>query len=233
MIEDLVKLVAFGYVGLEAEKRLREKNEEKEKKRNAAIQRLKNIIFIVYDGKAPYIAAQNISEYIHTSKPEYQVAVMSSEEFCGEYLEAREKLGKDFPKTIVIGHHNFTKNQMGRVDLQYDNHGLKIGNKDGLYVLRACRSDLSPGRKGREAFAAYYDSEISKVNKEMLEKYEVPLTFGLRDETRKSQYDLLWLEFISYLDRMFLSDEFNRNFEIVNASPDGRIRARWRSPPQE
>lgn len=233
MIEDLVKLAAFGCVGLEIEKRLKETNEEKEKERNAAIQRLKNLIIIVYDGKAPYVAAQNISEYIHASEPDYQIAVISSEEYCREYHGSIDKLGKNYPKRIVIGHHEFTKDQMGRVDLEYDNHGLKIGMKDGLYVLRACRSDLGFGRKSREAFASYYGSEISRFNKEVLEKYGVPTAFGLRDETRKSQYDLLWLEFLPYLYGMFLADEFDRKFEIVNITSEGGMRVRMREPLHE
>ena len=91
MIEDLVKLAAFGCVGLEIEKRLKEKNEEKEKERNAAIQRLKNLIIIVYDGKAPYVAAQNISEYIHASEPDYQIAVISSEQMLMYGKEASNR----------------------------------------------------------------------------------------------------------------------------------------------
>lgn len=233
MIEDLVKLAAFGYVGLEAEKRLKERSEEKEKKRSEAIQRLKNLIIIVYDGKAPYIAAQNISKYIHASAPDYQIAVMDAEEYCREYLESINKLEGNYPKRIVIGHHEFAKNQMKRVDLRYDKQGMKIGLKDGLYVLRACRSDLGSGRKGREVFSVYYDSEISRFNKEVLEKYEVPMTFGLRNETRKSQYDLLWLEFIPYLHRMFLSDEIDRTFEVVDTTPEGGIRVRMRNPSHE
>ncbi|NCE65547.1 hypothetical protein D1159_13395 [Pseudoflavonifractor sp. 524-17] len=226
MIEDFVKILALGYFGLEVEKKLGEKRKRQEKEWKEVLQKLKSIVFIVYDGKAPYDAAQNISKYIYASEPSYQIAVMDSEEFCREYLEPMKKLGKNFPRTIIVGHHEFAKRQTERVDLIYDSHGLKIGRKDGLYVLRACRSDLGYGRKGREAFAAYYDSEISKFDKEVLEKYGVPMTFGLRDETRKSQYDLLWLEFIPYLHGMFLSDKI----EVVGTTPEGELRMRVRNP---
>ena len=68
-----------------------------------------------------------------------------------------------------------------------------MGVKNRRYVLRACRSDLSPGKKGRKEFAVYYNQEMLNY-REPAEKYGVPMTFGYRSETRESQYDLLWLK---------------------------------------
>lgn len=82
---------------------------------------------------------------------------------------------------------------MARVSLRFDGYGLKMGVKDGWYVLRARRADLSPGKKGRKAFAAYYNQEMLGY-RDLAERYGVPMTFGARGETRESQYDLLWLK---------------------------------------
>ena len=82
---------------------------------------------------------------------------------------------------------------MARVPLCSNEYGLKMGVKNRRYVLRACRSDLSPGKKGRKEFAAYYNQEMLNY-RDLAEKYGVPMTFGYRSETRESQYDLLWLK---------------------------------------
>ena len=76
---------------------------------------------------------------------------------------------------------------------------MKLGTKGRRYALRARRSDLSSGKKGRKEFAAYYNQEMSS-HRELAEKYGVPTTFGFRSETHESQYDLLWLEHILYLE---------------------------------
>ena len=100
---------------------------------------------------------------------------------------------EEYCQWIIIGHHDFTKEQMAHVPLCSDEYGLKMGMKDRRYVLRARRSDLGPGKKGRKEFAAYYNQEMLNY-RELAEKYGVPMTFGYRSETRESQYDLLWLK---------------------------------------
>ena len=100
---------------------------------------------------------------------------------------------EEYCQWVIIGHHDFTKDQMARVPLCSNEYGLKMGVKNRRYVLRACRSDLSPGKKGRKEFAAYYNQEMLNY-RDLAEKYGVPMTFGYRSETRESQYDLLWLK---------------------------------------
>jgi len=185
MIEELSKMIAYGYLGLELEKR----RSEQEAALAKAIERLRKCAIIVYDGKAPYAAAQNLAKYMREKG--YKATVCDREQF--RPLENEPGLVQ--VRVIIIGHHDFTKEQMETVDLKFDQYGLKIGMKNRRYVLRACRSDLPYGKKGRKEFAAYYDREVS-CYKEWAEKYGVPLTFGSRGETRESQYDLLCLKCI-------------------------------------
>lgn len=184
MIEDLAKAMIYGYVGSEMGKRM----DQRKQKQAEAIQQLKNFAFVVYDGKAPYTAAQNLAKYLEDEG--YESAAIDKELYHSR-LEGTPVT--EYSRLIIIGHHDFTKEQMSHVPLYSDHHGLKIGRKDRRYVLRACRSDLSRGKQGRKELAAYYDQEMPN-HRELAEKYGVPLTFGLRSETRESQYDLLWLE---------------------------------------
>ncbi len=204
MIEELSKMIAYGYLGLELEKR----RSEKESALTKAIERLRKCAVIVYDGKAPYAAAQNLAKYMRETG--YEAEVRDREQFRS--LEGRPGLA--YAMVIIIGHHDFTKEQMETVDLKFDQYGLKIGVKGQRYVLRACRSDLAYGKKGRKEFAAYYDREVS-CYKKWAEKYGVPLTFGSRGETRESQYDLLCLKCILSLE---LEREMNQIFGGVKVS---------------
>ena len=195
MIEDLTKILAYGYVGLELEKRKKEVAASQAKN----IEELKKYVIIVYDGKAPYVAAQNLAKYMEDEG--YKTDVRNREQFRS--LEG--KPGLAYPRVIVVGHHDFAKEQMETVDLKFDHYGLKFGVKDRRYVLRASRSDLSFGKKGRKEFAAYYDREMASYQ-ELAQKYGVPTTFGQRSETRESQYDLLWLICVLQLQSEMMSE---------------------------
>ncbi len=189
MIEELSKMIAYGYLGLKMDKHM----SEKAAARTKAIEELRRQVVIVYDGKAPYAAAQNLAKYMREKG--YKATVCDREQF----RPLENEPGLAYVRVIIIGHHDFTKEQMETVDLKFDQYGLKIGVKGQRYVLRACRSDLAYGKKGRKEFATYYDREVS-CYKEWAEKYGVPLTFGSRGETRESQYDLLCLKCILSLE---------------------------------
>ena len=53
------------------------------------------------------------------------------------------------------------------------------------------------------------------ANRELAEKYGVPTTFGLRSETRESQYDLLWLECVLRLQEEVLSEQLSELFRDI------------------
>lgn len=194
MFEDLVKIAALGYVGSKMSQEMSKRTDERKREQAEAIQQLKNFAFVVYDGKASYIAAQNLVKYLKDKG--YDSAAVDPELYHSR-LERPPIM--EHSRMIIIGHHDFTKEQMTTVDLQSDQYGLKFGAKGRRCVLSACRSDLSRGKKGRKEFAAYYNQEMSG-HRELAEKYGVPTTFGFRDETRESQYDLLWLECVLYLE---------------------------------
>lgn len=194
MFEDLVKIAALGYVGSKMSQEMSKRTDERKREQAEAIQQLKNFAFVVYDGKAPYTAAQNLVKYLEDKR--YESAAIDPELYHSR-LEGTPV--EKYSRIIVIGHHDFTKEQMSTADLLFDQYGLKLGTKGRWYVLRARRSDLSPGKKGRKEFAAYYNQEMSG-HRELAEKYGVPTTFGFRSETRESQYDLLWLECILYME---------------------------------
>ena len=194
MFEDLVKMAAFGYVGSKMSQEMSKRMDERKKEQAETLQQLKNFAFVVYDGKAPYTAAQNLVKYL--TDEGYESATVDPELYHSR-LERPPIM--EHSRIIIIGHHDFTKEQMTTVDLQSDQYGLKFGATGRRYVLRARRSDLRSGKKGRKEFAAYYNQEMSG-HRELAEKYGVPTTFGFRDETRESQYDLLWLECVLYLE---------------------------------
>lgn len=194
MLGDLAKLLVYGYVGSEMGKEVKKRMDERKKEQAEAIQELKNFAFVVYDGKAPYTAAQNLVKYL--TDEGYESAAVDPELYHSR-LERPPIM--EHSRIIIIGHHDFTKEQMTTVDLQSDQYGLKFGATGRRYVLRARRSDLRSGKKGRKEYAAYYNQEMSG-HRELAEKYGVPTTFGSRDETRESQYDLLWLKCVLYLE---------------------------------
>ena len=194
MFEDLVKIAALGYVGSKMSQEMSKRTDERKREQAEAIQQLKNFAFVVYDGKAPYTDAQNLVKYLKDKG--YDSAAVDPELY---HSRLEQPPIMEYSRIIIIGHHDFTKEQMTTVDLQSDQYGLKFGAKGRRCVLRACRSDLGRGKKGRKEFAAYYDQEMSG-HRELAEKYGVPTTFGFRDETRESQYDLLWLKCVLYLE---------------------------------
>ena len=194
MFEDLVKIAALGYVGSKMSQEMSKRTDERKREQAEAIQQLKNFAFVVYDGKAPYTDAQNLVKYLKDKG--YDSAAVDPELY---HSRLEQPPIMEYSRIIIIGHHDFTKEQMTTVDLQSDQYGLKFGAKGRRCVLRACRSDLSRGKKGRKEFASYYNQEMSG-HRELAEKYGVPTTFGSRDETRESQYDLLWLKCVLYLE---------------------------------
>lgn len=199
MIEDFTKILAYGYAGMELEKHRKEAKASLVREMEELKEKLKKCVIIVYDGKAPYVAAQNLAKYMKNQG--YETNVIDREQFRS--LEGRPSLA--YPRVIVIGHHDFAKEQLETVDLKFDNYGLKFGVKDSRYVLLASKSDLGFGKKGRKEFAAYYDREISSF-KELAEKYGVPAAFGQRSETRESQYDLLWLICVLHLQHEMIHE---------------------------
>ena len=209
MLEDLVKIAAFGYVGSKMSQEMSKRMDERKKEQAETLQQLKNFAFVVYDGKAPYTAAQNLVKYL-TDEGHESAAV--DPELYHSRLERPPIM--EHSRIIIIGHHDFTKAQMASVDLKSDHCGLKIGVKGRRYVLRARRSDLGRGKQGRREFAAHYDQEMS-ANRELAEKYGVPTTFGLRSETRESQYDLLWLECVLRLQEEVLSEQLSELFRDI------------------
>lgn len=206
MFEDLVKIAAFGYVGSKMSQEMSKRMDERKREQAEALQQLKNFAFVVYDGKAPYTAAQNLVKYL--TDEGYESAAVDPELYHSR-LERPPIM--EHSRIIIIGHHDFTKEQMTTVDLQSDQYGLKFGATGRRYVLRARRSDLSSGKKGRKEFAAYYNQEMSG-HRELAEKYGVPTTFGFRSETRESQYDLLWLKCVLYLEMSIDSERIAAQF---------------------
>ena len=206
MLGDLAKLLVYGYVGSEMGKEVKKRMDERKKEQAEAIQELKNFACVIYDGKAPFTAAQNLAKYL---KDKGYVSVAIDPELYRSRLEGT--LVEEYSRVIIIGHHDFTKEQMTTVDLQSDQYGLKFGATGRRYVLRARRSDLSPGKKGRKEFVAYYNQEMSG-HRELAEKYGVPTTFGFRSETRESQYDLLWLKCVLYLEMSIDSERIAAQF---------------------
>ena len=145
----------------------------------------KPVVTIFYDGKAPYTAAFNLCRHIQS------MGIEAKLKDVGDYDEG-------YPgKVIIIGHHNLTKKQLAEVGVLYNSYGLMLGYTQDKCVLRVSRSSLGKGKKGREKFEEYYNTRILSY-KELAATYNVPMQFGSRDETRKSQYDLMWLVFATH-----------------------------------
>lgn len=142
-------------------------------------------VIIVYDGKAPLGAALNLCR--HLISMGIHAPVIKAEDY-----------EVDLPGSIiVIGHHDFSKRLIAQLGKRYNNYGMAYGYSNNLCVLTASRSALGRGKKGRKYFAEHYDTRIS-THYEMATALEIPRSFGYRDKTRESQYDLLLLEFIRY-----------------------------------
>lgn len=148
-------------------------------------------VTVFCDGKAPYEAASNLCGYIRSIG--IDAALKDADDFYEGYPG----------KVIIIGHHDLTKRQLAAADILNDSYGMMFGHAQDRYVLRASRSALGKGKKGRVKFEEYYNTEIRSYI-ELAEKYNVPLRFGSRDKTRKSQYDLMWLVFAAHWLRGFL-----------------------------
>lgn len=165
---------------------------------NEQHEKAQNSITIVYDGKAPYNASGHLYDYIKALG--YPVKLMDTD----KYKEGGMAIS--YGKVIIVGHHSLAKEQLQCIGvLQYDVCGMKFGFCGNRCVLIASRSALGRGKKGREQFSEFYDNRIT-FHKELANEYSTPLQFGLRDETRESQYDLLWLEFVKRGLPDFLSD---------------------------
>lgn len=161
------------------------------------------VVTIFYDGKAPYTAAFNLCRHIQS------IGVEAKLKAADDYYDC-------YPgKVIIIGHHDLTKKQLAEVGVLHNSYGLMLGRTQGKCVLRASRSSLGRGKKGRKKFEEYYNTRIL-IHKELAGRYNVPMQFGSRDETRKSQYDLMWLEFAAHWLHGFLgeTDEHEREAGI-------------------
>lgn len=151
------------------------------------------VVTVFYDGKAPYTAAFDLCRYIQSLGVEAR-------------LKAADDYYEGYPgKVIIIGHHDLTKKQLAAVGVSYHSYGMMLGRTQGKCVLRASRSSLGRGKKGRKEFEEYYNTRIL-IYKELAGRYHVPMRFGSRDETRKSQYDLMWLEFATHWLHGFLEE---------------------------
>lgn len=71
---------------------------------------------------------------------------------------------------------------------------MMFGYAQDVCVLRASKSALGKGKKGRAQFETYYNTRIL-AHRELADSYTVPLRFDSKDRSRRPQYSLLWLEF--------------------------------------
>lgn len=159
-------------------------------------------ITVFYDGESPREAARDLMTYIKSLG--YKVEIRNADNYYECYPG----------KVIIVGHHSLAREQLDSVSLKYDNYGMKYGFTNNKCVLRASRSSLGPGKIGRKVFEGHYNSSILRHH-ELAVKYNVPMSFGARNKTRESQYDLLWLEFISLGLSEFLKNVENADDDIV------------------
>lgn len=136
-------------------------------------------IIIVYEGKSPYETAINLRSYIECLG--YKTKIIGADIYEKRYGG----------KVIVVGHHDFAKDMERILTTQYENFGMSYCFSDNQCVLIAHRSGLG----SKQTFMKYYNIEMQSY-RELAGKYGIPLCFGERDKTRKSQYDLLWLQFV-------------------------------------
>ena len=86
------------------------RTDERKREQAETIQQLKNLknfAFVVYDGKVPYTAAQNLVQYLEDEG--YDSAAVDPELYHSR-LEGTPV--EKYSRIIVIGHHDFTKEQM-------------------------------------------------------------------------------------------------------------------------
>ena len=110
MFEDLAKIAAFGYVGSKMSQEMSKRMDERKKEQAETLQQLKNFAFVVYDGKAPYTAAQNLVKYL--TDEGYESAAVDPELY---YSRLERPPIMEHSRIIIIGHHDFTKEQMTTV----------------------------------------------------------------------------------------------------------------------
>lgn len=152
-------------------------------------------ILVVRDGESPEAAARIID--IHLKNNGYQTVLMDADAYDHGCFY--------FARAIIVGHHDLAKtmlrliNPRGLVELRF---GLKYNMTPACCVLRAKRSDLK-GTADKRAFAACYDKWAFRY-RGLANQYGIPLSFGKRQSTRESQYDLLLLMFLSDILPEFL-----------------------------
>lgn len=154
-------------------------------------------VFIIYDGDRAKTSAKMLGKFIshHTCNGKGIKAKVVSYSEC-----RRDVIGqrKDNEKTIIVGYGELTHKCLKKMDLNYDEYGMKYAfNYDGLAVLYASRSELGSDGTGKKAFINHYNERMKEAdNKSLAKKYGVPLLFGDRGSTRESQFDLLALIFV-------------------------------------
>lgn len=156
--------------------------EEPAYRRQAPPAEERSSVTVFYDGKAPYTAAFNLCRHIRS------LGVEAGLKAAEDYRQG------DPGKSIIIGHHDLAKRQLAETGVLYNSYGMMLGCTRDQCVLRVSRSALGKGKKGRRKFEEYYNARMP-LYRELADQYGVPMEFGARDKTRKSQYDLIWLEF--------------------------------------
>lgn len=169
-------------------------------------------VTVIYDGKSPLTTTENVKACLQ--RLGYGVIMMSAKEY-GEKLKAGDSV--KFGKVIIIGHHELARKRLEKVGMMYNYCGMMFGFQEDECVLRASRSALGRGKRGREKFRDYYNSRLPGYA-ESAAAYKIPSQFGKRSETRKSQYDLLWLEFERHGMGSFLNETLEDGWG--NKEPD-------------
>jgi len=154
-------------------------------------------IIVVYDGRAPELAARNL--YVLLKKIGQDVYIFDADKY--KYGD-ESQLYKNAKKIIIVGHHSLAKNELKKMEttekkLKHDIFGIKFDFRHNMCVLRASDSELKNDRKNRELFNEYY-SDSMRNHTEFAKKYNLPMVTGIREHTRDTQYDLLFLDFTLY-----------------------------------
>ena len=146
-------------------------------------------VVVVYDGKSSRSAACNIKEHLHEKGQ--TIWILDSERYR---KEAHRYVGA---KVIIVGHNSLATELLKRVGrLKYDCYGMKFGFSDNLCVIRASKSELGYTSVDKEMFREYYEERMA-LYMELADSFHAPITNEFNKSTLRSQYDLLWLEFIS------------------------------------
>lgn len=145
-----------------------------------------NSVGIFIDGETPISAAYCLKHFMMTHG-------------INACMIKSEKEIPEFPgKVIVVGHHDYAKTEIEKLDLEYHEYGMKYGFNDRLCVVQARRRELRSrnGGPGHKAFGEFYNKAVAEYP-EMTEKYEIPLTYDRSEmHTREYQYDLVMLKFL-------------------------------------